>query len=106
MLGSAAIIDRVTITRNTSLSNFLQTSSAPSFTMERDAGGVEFAVGADYSFPLEYGDVYIMAKAGYALSALGSWTHEGSIVPDANINWFSRRGVFFQIGIGFGTERQ
>ncbi len=106
LLSSVAITDRVTITRQTSFTALLQSNASNSFSMERDAGGFGIAVGADYRFPLEYGDLYIVAKAGYTLSVLGAWTSEGVLLPDANINWFSGRGVFFQLGIGFGSERQ
>jgi hypothetical protein len=105
MLSSIAATDVVTITRQTSLANLLQ-NPGTSLSMERDAGGFGVAVGADYRFPMEYGDFYIMAKAGYNFSTLGTWKYNGVWLQDADINWFSRRGVFFQIGIGFGTKQE
>lgn len=96
--------DIFTITQPTSLTSLLSTVNPRSITLQRNGIIYELAVGADYSFPLEYGDVYIMAKVGYNFDGAG-WESGGQQLTDTDPNWFSRRGVFFQIGVGLGTER-
>ncbi|MCU0424594.1 MAG: hypothetical protein MUF71_03090 [Candidatus Kapabacteria bacterium] len=65
---------------------------------------LEFALGADYRLPLAYFDMYIMAKVGFnfdpALALVNSPNY-----PERGA-WVSRRGIFFQLGIGLGTERR
>lgn len=100
------VTDIITITEKTSFTSLLSNFSERSITFQRSPSTIlELAVGADYSFPLEYGDVYIMAKIGYNFHAVSHWTLGSAIMDDADPNWFSRRGIFFQIGVGFGTER-
>jgi hypothetical protein len=110
MLSTNYVFDIVNITPQTSLTSLLSTRDSPNISMERFGGFYELAVGADYRFPIFYGDIYIMAKVGYNLVLPGlfnsAWKHGSQILTDASPEWFSRRGVFFQIGIGFGTERQ
>jgi hypothetical protein len=96
--------DVFTITKPTSLTSLLSTVNPRSIILQRNGVIYELAVGADYSFPLEYGDVYIMAKVGYNFDNAG-WESGGQQLTDTDPNWFSRRGVFFQIGVGLGTER-
>jgi hypothetical protein len=105
MLGNYGTFDNITISQVSSLSTLLKTFDDRSISLQRNGGLLEFAVGADYSFPLEYGDVYIMAKVGYNWEAGAFWSSNGKILTDTDPNWLSRRGVFFQIGVGFGTER-
>lgn len=105
MLGNYGAIDIITISQISSFSTLLKTLDQRSITIQRFGGLLELAVGADYSFPLEYGDVYIMAKVGYNWEAGAFWSSNGSTLTDTDPNWLSRRGVFFQIGVGFGTER-
>lgn len=98
--------DIITITEKTSFTSLLANLNERSITFERSASIIsEIAIGADYSFPIEYGDIYIMTKIGYNFHGGGRWTVGASIMEDTDPNWFSRRGVFFQIGVGFGTER-
>ncbi len=105
MLGNYGAIDLITISQVSSFSTLLKTLDQRSITFQRFGGLLELAVGADYSFPLEYGDVYIMAKVGYNWEAGAFWSTNGQTLTDTDPNWLSRRGVFFQIGVGFGTER-
>jgi hypothetical protein len=110
MLSSNYVLDIVNITPQTSLTSLLTTRDSPNISMERFYLFYELAVGADYRFPIFSGDVYIMAKVGYNLVVPGlsnpAWRHGSQVLSDASPEWFSRRGVFFQIGIGLGTERQ
>lgn len=109
MLGNYGTIDIVSITRKQSLQSLLSSFNDQTIRFNRFGGLLELAVGADYSFPMEYGDLYIIAKAGYNWEPGAIWyvnqVYEGPMAG-SNPNWFSRRGVFFQIGIGFGSERQ
>ncbi len=109
MLGNYASVDILNLRKNSnSLTTLLQSSEQNSLSIARFGGLLELVVGADYSFPLEYGDVYIMAKVGYNLEVGAAWGQEllGRPIAGADPNWFSRRGVFFQLGIGLGTERR
>lgn len=104
-LASTLAIDMFEITRQASFSSLLSSVNQQSVVFERTTSVLELAVGADYSFPLEYGDVYIMAKVGYNFDISAGWSAGKQRLTDTDPNWFSRRGVFFQIGVGFGTER-
>ncbi|MFY7997847.1 MAG: hypothetical protein ACOVSW_04525 [Candidatus Kapaibacteriota bacterium] len=109
MLGNYASVDILNLKKNgSSLTTLLQTFEQNSVSIARFGGLLELAIGADYSFPLEYGDVYIMAKVGYNLEAGALWGQEllGRPLAGTDPNWLSRRGVFFQLGIGLGTERR
>lgn len=104
-LSATIATDIFTISQVTSLTALLSTTSSPrSINLQRNGSIYELAIGADYSFPLEYGDVYIMAKVGYNFDS-ANWESGGRQLTDTDSNWFSRRGIFFQIGVGFGTER-
>ncbi len=96
--------DILTITQPNSLTSLLSTVNPRSIMLQRNGVIYELAAGVDYSFPLEYGDVYIMAKVGYNFDIAG-WESGGQRLTDTDPNWFSRRGIFFQIGVGLGTER-
>lgn len=109
MLGNYATLDYLKISRTTTLQSLLSTLNEQSAGIYRYGGLLELAVGADYRFQMEYGDFYILAKAGYNWEVGAFWSINPTIGPflfDANSNSFSRRGVFFQLGIGFGSERQ
>jgi hypothetical protein len=105
-LGFRVDIQRITVTQPTTLSNALNTFNPNSLTFQRTSTILELSVGADYNFPLEYGDVYVMARIGYNLESGQSWSLGGQPLMDTDPNWFSRRGIFFQLGIGLGTERR
>ncbi|MBL7992152.1 MAG: hypothetical protein JNN25_12020 [Candidatus Kapabacteria bacterium] len=106
MVGATGTIDLITITQPTTFNALLAGSNPYSFTVQRGGGVLEVAIGADYSVPLEYGDIYVMTKIGYNFEAGANWAYGGQSLPDTDSNWFSRRGIFFQIGVGFGTGRQ
>jgi hypothetical protein len=77
-------------------------------TIERLGIIIEFALGADYRFPLASFDFYVMAKVGYNYESRVGGIWDASFGRNSTLdgNWFSRRGVFFQIGVGIGTGRQ
>ncbi len=105
-LGLRGDAQRITVAQPTTLNNALKTFNPNSLTFQRTSAILELSVGADYSFPLEYGDLYVMARIGYNLESGQSWSLGSQSLVDADPNWFSRRGVFFQLGIGLGTERR
>lgn len=105
-IGFRGDIQRITLTQPTTLSNALKTFAPNSITIQRFASILELSVGADYNFPLEYGDLYLMARIGYNFEFGQNWILGRQYLADADPNWFSRRGVFFQLGIGLGTERR
>ena len=109
MLSAKVIFDELRFAKPTSLTNLFSTFEPASVSLQRFVGIPEIAVGADYRFPtdLDNYDVFVVAKVGYNFISFDSpWTHGGRAIADTDAAWFSRRGVFFQIGIGFGTERQ
>lgn len=92
-----------------SLKNLLATPiSSRTVTLERFGTILEFAIGADYRIPVATYDFYIMAKVGYNYEPQfgGNWSGAlgRSVIADGN--WYSRRGIFLQIGVGLGTGRQ
>ncbi|MCU0424595.1 MAG: hypothetical protein MUF71_03095 [Candidatus Kapabacteria bacterium] len=105
-IGFRGDIQRITLTEPTTLSNALKTFTPNSITIQRTASIIELSVGADYNFALEYGDLYIMARIGYNFEFGQNWTLGRQYLADADPNWFSRRGIFFHLGIGLGTERR
>jgi hypothetical protein len=65
---------------------------------------IELALGADYRVPLTHFDMYIMAKLGFNFDPAGLAVNAST---SANRGaWVSRNGIFFQLGIGLGTERR
>jgi hypothetical protein len=104
-IAALGMIDIITITEQTSFARLLRTLNPRSITLEGRGIALELGVGADYRFLLEYGDLYLMAKIGYNLELYREWAASGQPLGDTYPNWFSRRGIFFQIGVGFGTER-
>lgn len=102
------LFDQLTFAKPTTFTNLVTTFEAPSFSLDRFMAFYEIAVGADYRFPTAYEnyDIYVVAKVGYNLPFFDApWSQNGSIVGDFSPTWFSRRGVFFQIGIGFGVNQ-
>jgi hypothetical protein len=88
-------LDQFTFSENNDSLKVLLSKPLTQRTVTTEIPGVilEFCVGADYRFPLESFDFYLMTKVGY------------NYVPPY-ITWFNRRGIFLQIGVGLGTGRQ
>lgn len=78
--------------RDSLQSIFAKPLTSHSVTQELQGTILEFSIGADYRIPLLAFDFYVMTKIGFNYEP-------------ADNRWFSRRGIFFQIGVGVGTER-